>query len=91
MKMAASIAPAMLPIPPRMMMASSREIRSYPVFGLNPPPVAPNTMPPTAVTATPMPNVSICTRFTLMPMIRAAVWSCMVARIVRPNWVRYSV
>ena len=66
-------------------------MRSYPVFGLNPPPVAPNTMPPAAVTATPIPNVIAATRFTSMPMSRAAVRSCMVARTLRPNWVRYSV
>ena len=61
------------------------------LFGLKPPLVAPNIMPPMAVTATPIPNVSAATRFTSMPISRAAVWSCMVARMVRPNWVRYRV
>jgi len=38
--------------------AISRKIMSLPgVFGLKPPPVAPNTIPPAAVTATPIPNV----------------------------------
>ena len=59
-------------------------------MGLNPPLVAPYTMPPAAVTATPMPKVSAATRFTSIPISVAAVWSCMVARTLRPNLVRYS-
>ena len=80
----------MLPMPPRMTIASNREIRSYPVFGLKAL-SSPNTMPPAAVTPTPMPKVNAATRFTSIPTSRAAVWSCMVARTLRPNWVRYSM
>ena len=52
--------------------------------------MAPNIIPPAAVTATPTPKVSAATRFTSMPMSRAAVSSCIVARTLRPNLVRYS-
>ena len=48
-------------------------------------------MPPTAVTATPIPNVTAATRFTSIPISRAAIWSCMVARTLRPNRVRYKM
>ncbi len=59
-------------------------------MGLNPPLVAPNAIPPIAVTATPIPKVSAATRLTLMPTSAAAVRFCMVARTARPNRVRYS-
>ena len=48
-------------------------------------------MPPMAVTAVPMPKVSAATRFTSMPISRAAVWFCMVARTARPKVVRYRI
>ena len=44
--------------------------------------VAPNTMPPAAVTATPMPKVSAATRFTSMPTSRATMQDETAARLV---------
>ena len=88
MNTAATSAPPMLPMPPRMTIASSREIRSYPVFGLKAL-VAPNTMPPAAVTATPIPKVSACAPGSRRSRSAGPrCWSCMVARTLRPNWVR---
>ena len=84
---AAAIAPPMLPIPPRITIASSREIRSYPLLGLKAV-VAPNTMPPIAVTATPMPTEIVLVRLTLTPIRSAAVRFCSEARTARPNFVR---
>src|SRR5579859_3734697 len=77
-------APCKLPMPPKIMMASRREIRSYALLALKAL-VAPKAMPPAAASPMPMPKVIAETCSTLMPINSAEVRFCIEARRLKPN------
>ena len=84
MNTAASTEPHRLPMPPTTTMMKARRMLLTPMVGSTPR-IGAYRYPLMAAMAAPMPNTTVCTSGTGMPMAKAIWRSCVVARIHSPK------